>query len=85
MNKIANIKSKLGTKEFKPKLSSLIKVSSFIEEIQTVLTKLPSDDQRINYLNKFKSNVFAIDNFWYTELSEEEKIQFHNLQIKFSE
>lgn len=83
LNKIANIKSKLGAKEFKPKLSSLIKVSSLIQSILDVINKLQSDDQKINYLDKYKNNVFMIDEFWYNDLSEEEKIQFHNLEIKF--
>lgn len=83
MNKISSIKLKLGTKEFKPKLSSLIKVSSTIQDLKDTLVKLPDDEQRKSYLSKFKSNVFMIDEFWYNDLSEEEKIQFHNVEIKY--
>jgi len=83
LNKISSIKLKLGTKEFKPKLSSLIKVSSTIQDLKDTLVKLPDDEQRKSYLSKFKSNVFMIDEFWYNDLSEEEKIQFHNVEIKY--
>ena len=83
LNKIAKIKSKLGTKEFKPKLSSLIKVSSFIQNLKNVVEMLPDDEQRTTYLNKFKNNVFMIDEFWYNDLSEEDKIQFHNVFVKY--
>lgn len=83
MNKIAFIKSKFGKKEFKPKLSSLIKVNSFIENLIEDINKLPDDNQRQNFLDKFKKNIFMSGDVWYRDLDEESKMQFHNLEIKY--
>ena len=58
-------------------------VSFFIEDLSIELNKLPNDEQRKNYLDKFKKNIFMVDDFWYKDLSEEEKIKFHNVYIKY--
>lgn len=82
MNKISILKKqfkKNNTDYYNSVLSSLIKKSSFIENIIIDLNKLPDDEQRSNYLNRFKRNMFMIEEYWYRDLSESDKIQLQNV------
>lgn len=81
--KLSNKKELENNYKFKSTLSSLIKVSQFIEDVSVKLNMLPDDEQRKNFIEKYKKGVFSIDTYWYDDLSEEDKIQLQNVYSRY--
>lgn len=58
-------------------------MNNFIDDLNLDLNKLPDDKQRLNFLERFRRNMFMIDEYWYRDLDETTKLKFEDVVNRY--